>query len=155
MQHYRNFLGEMPFQATLKGFHELSPYRIAHELFADLSPGDKIAITTRFIDKNPESYKTISEIARHLELRGFRVRVVGNQTGVEDFCFLQKAQKELVGTGLSSFVRWAAYLGQASNIRLYFLNENGNSSISPTKWNHPQRSPDVRIKYEYFTLDSS
>jgi hypothetical protein len=34
---------------------------------------------------------------------------LSGQSGIQDFCFLMKAQKELVGSVVSTFVRWPAY----------------------------------------------
>jgi hypothetical protein len=53
-----------------------------------------------------------------LTTRGRRVRVI-KQTGVEDFCFLMHAEKELVGVAASTYALWAGYLCNASKVRLY------------------------------------
>jgi hypothetical protein len=106
----------MPNRGKLLGFEELSPNKTAYELFAHLRPGDKIAITTRFGGKHVEPYVSA------LNERGLNVRVVDGQSGTEDFCFLMSAQKELVGTSLSTFSRWAAYLGHMK--RANYLNRH-------------------------------
>ena len=45
--------------------------------------------------------------------------MVTGQTGMEDFCFLANAQKEMVGSVVSTFARWAALLGSAKRAQLY------------------------------------
>lgn len=76
-------------------------------------PGEKVAITTRFGGTHVKPY------IQALERRGLQARVVEGQSGVQDFCFLLSAQKELVGTRKSTFVQWAAWLGGAKQVELY------------------------------------
>jgi hypothetical protein len=108
--------------AKRMGFEELSPERIANELFAHLTPGDKVAITSRHIEGRDS---TLHEVQRLLKKRGLIVRVMENKDPMHDFCFLKHAQKELVGTTRSTFVMWAAYLGNANITRLYTLDQKG------------------------------
>jgi hypothetical protein len=112
--HLRNFAAENP-DLLLKGYQELDPNSTAELLFANLRPGDKIAIVSRFAD-NVQPYVLA------LESRGLSVRVIRNQTSVQDFCFLQSTQRELVGAKMSTFVAWAAILGDAKQARLYAVN---------------------------------
>lgn len=114
-QHYRNFLAEMPRKGKIMGFQEMSPGKVSHELFRDKKAGEKIAIVTRINDG------VVTEIVRLLKERELLVRVIEGQTGVEDWCFLKHAQKELVGGAVSTYVKWAAFLGNATSTRLYFL----------------------------------
>lgn len=93
----------------------MSPYKIAHELFRDSVAGDKVAILTRINDA------VVSDIVDKLKKRGLQVRLISGQSAVEDWCFLKHAQKELVGGAMSTFVKWAAFLGNATRTRLYFL----------------------------------
>lgn len=105
-----------------------------------------MAITTRFGGKLVEPYVTA------LERRGLQVRVVEGQSGTEDFCFLLSAQKELVGTYKSTYVRWAAFLGEAKRANLYELftpgNKGSNSDYSPFNWTHPDLKD--RVFHEAF-----
>jgi hypothetical protein len=84
-----------------------------------------------------------------LTARGLIVRIVTNQTGVQDFCFLQSAQKELVGVAKSTYVRWAAYLGNATRARLYAVvhdnhpPSNHNDSSSTTTNQTVSTSTDI------------
>ena len=105
-----------PDRAKKLGFWELSANKTAYELYAHLKPGDKVAITTRFGGQYVEPYVTA------LEERGLKVRVITNQSAVEDFCFLLSAKKELTGTLKSTFVKWAALLGDMEHVELYYLN---------------------------------
>jgi hypothetical protein len=112
--HLRNFAAENPV-LLLKGYQELDPNSTAELLFANLRPGDKIAIVSRFTDG-------VQPYVVALENRGLSVRVIRNQTSVQDFCFLQSTKRELVGAKMSTFVTWAAVLGDAEQARLYAVN---------------------------------
>ena len=65
-----------------------------------LSPGDRVAITTRFHTKDVQQYVTA------MESRGLIVRVISGQSDIEDFCFLLHARKELIGNVVSTYVKW-------------------------------------------------
>jgi hypothetical protein len=114
--HLRNFATESKLLLT-KGYQELDPNSTAELLFGNLKPGDKIAIVSRFTD-------TVQPYVAALESRGLSVRVIRNQTSVEDFCFLQSTKKELVGAKMSTFANWAAVLGEAEQSRLYSVNSS-------------------------------
>jgi hypothetical protein len=105
----------MSAHAKALGFTELTPNQTAYELFQHLMAGDKVAITTRF--QTPE----VLEYVEALQGRGLIVRVVEGQRDIEDFCFLRKAQRGLAGNVVSTFVKWAAFLGQAEHVQLYVL----------------------------------
>ena len=80
--------------------------------------------------------------------RGLQVRVIEGQSGTQDFCFLMSAQKELVGSFMSTFVTWAAYLGNMKRANLYRVmgpNTRTNSFL-PFNWTHH------RLKDRVFTL---
>jgi hypothetical protein len=110
--HFRNFKTELVSATEMLGFEELSPEKTANELFGKLPVGSKVAITTRFNNENTQKY------VKALEQRGLRVRVVSEQTSVQDFCFLKHAKKELVGMLSSTFFLWAAFLGDG-NVRAF------------------------------------
>jgi hypothetical protein len=106
-------------------FEETTPNQTAYVLFNHLKRGDKVAITSRFAND-----PVLQEHVAALENRGIHVRViVGNGTsqrrGIEDFCFLLGARKELVGNFRSTFAFWAALLGDAENIDLYTIKSPG------------------------------
>jgi hypothetical protein len=123
----------MPRAGKRLGFEELSPNKTAFELFGHLKSGDKVAITTRFGGKDVEPYVSA------LQRRGLQVRVIEGQSGTQDFCFLMSAQKELVGSSLSTFVMWAAYLGDMKHANLYRVMSPSSTHISTSlqfNWNH-------------------
>jgi hypothetical protein len=97
------------------GFKELGPKQTANDLLGHLRPGDKVAVVSRFSNKAAQSYVTA------LVDRGLQVRLVQGQTSEQDFCFLLRAQKELVGVSISTFFYWAACLSNASRIISYSL----------------------------------
>mmetsp|Transcript_1291 Transcript_1291/g.2730 ORF Transcript_1291/g.2730 Transcript_1291/m.2730 type:complete len:433 (+) Transcript_1291:114-1412(+) len=113
--HMRLFLTEMPRRGRLLGFEELSPMKVANELFHNTNRGENITILSRFSDHNVKPYKDA------LDAVGFQTRVLSGQEGVEDFCYLMSATKEIVGTEQSSFFKFAAVLGNATKARLYFV----------------------------------
>jgi hypothetical protein len=71
---------------------------------------------------------------QQLKNRSLHVRLVHHEENVHDFCFLKKAQKELVGGARSTFVDWAAYLGNASVSRLYTLDSLGLRNRFGDEW---------------------
>jgi hypothetical protein len=151
-QHFRNFVHEMPRKARRKGYEELSPNQTARELFGHLQAGDKVAITTRFEKEDARPYVDA------LQRRGLQVRVIAGQTDREDFCCLIKAQKELVGSAASTFVLWAAYIGNTSNVRIYSVDSPdrraalGDENIFfHYNWTHPDLKS--RISFELYKAD--
>ena len=100
LQHIRNFRAEMKEKSYLgRGYEELSPQRTAQELLGYLPAGTKVAIASR-----GEAY--IDLYVNALRERGLIVRTTpGNHSGVEDFCFLLEAKRELVGTMRSTYTR--------------------------------------------------
>ena len=111
--HFRNFKTELKKATKELGFTELSPYQTATELFinATASSSNRLAITTRFDNDWTQEY--VHEIQKYHP--SLQIRVISDQSAVEDFCFLKSAKRELVGHDLSSFFQWAAYLGIGSN----------------------------------------
>jgi hypothetical protein len=136
VQHFRNFVTEVGAKGVnLFGeFLESSPEQTASQLFGHLQPGEKVAITSRFVNNLTLEY------VRALEHRGLQVRVISNQTGLQDFCFLKRAQKELVGSSMSTFARWAAILGDAQRVQLYVTDAPGVWIKNKGKFTNPLRS---------------
>jgi hypothetical protein len=171
-QHFRNFLAEFPKQGAGTGLEELSPNKTAYELFANDNPWPatrstqhhqaagademyttstqtttkqrKIAITTRF-GKHPQTKAYVTA----LEGRGFQVRLIENQSAVQDFCFLTSAQNELVGSVRSTFLLWAGLLTDPQRtraVRLYSIDSphtrrkeqrRGIPLFRSYNWTHP------------------
>ena len=93
------------------GFEELSP----NQSVGLLQGATKVAITTRFDNKHARAYlNTFIQ-------QGWEARIVSGQTGTQDFCFLQHANKLLAGMR-STFALWASYLGDGKNVTLYRMN---------------------------------
>jgi hypothetical protein len=116
--HFRNFVTELQGATSRLGFEELPAELTATELFGHLHSGDKVAITTRSDNDVTQQY------VHAMEELGLKVRVIAGNSATEDFCFLAKAKKELVGGQRSSFFTWAAFFGTAL--------DTGQSSTTPT-----------------------
>jgi hypothetical protein len=142
--HFRQFATELQKlsleEQFARGYQELSPNRTAHELFGHLQAGDKIAMTTRFHNDISRSY-----VSAFVE-RGLQVRVVTNQTGTQDFCFLLKARKELVGVATSTFVRWAGYLGDTSRVRLYSVALPNQTTTTTSRYHYPWNNSKLKSR---------
>lgn len=138
--HIRGYTTEMPGAGKRMGFAELSPNKVATELLSNLKSGEKVAILSRFGGKSV----LIEPYVKALEARGLQVRVISGQTGYEDFCFLMSTQKEFVGIHGSSYASFAAYLGNMTRARLYFLDSPETrrrygdfSKFLNFTWTHP------------------
>jgi hypothetical protein len=143
-----------------QGYEELDPKRIAYELFENLNAGDKIAIAGRNILKDSKKKSwCIDRLLQELEGRNLTVGFAPGKGSVEDFCFLKRAKKELVGTYKSSFVKMASYLGGPSIklTRLYqystFQSSKSSSGLTAHlehlgNWTHPELLS--RIKFEFY-----
>ena len=98
----------MPKVAHKGGFKEVTANQTAHELLGHLQPGENVGIVTRFPQADDvQEYVTVLQ-----QERKFQVRVIQNHTNdIQDFCFMVKAKRGLVGTAKSTFVKWAGYIG--------------------------------------------
>lgn len=101
-----------------------------------------MAILSRFSAKEEQPYIDA------MKQRGLQVRFIDGQTGVQDFCFLKSAQKEVIGTALSTYVFWAGILGNASNVRLYMLDTPEQRRGLPIDyvWKHPDLKDRFRFE---------
>jgi DNA-directed RNA polymerase subunit L len=109
--HLRHFGVESNGRLTARdvGFDELSPDQVVPFLSNELEVGGSIAIVSRFPDHNfTLSYQ------KALMDAGYRTRIIKEQTGIQDFCFMLQSQHELVGLLTSTYVWWAAELGNMS-----------------------------------------
>ena len=114
--HVRNFFTELN-GAWEKGFRELSPNNVASMLFAKSlashNAPPRIAIVSRFTS-------TVQPYVDQLKTQyNASVRVISNQTGLQDFCFLKETQHQLIGTYTSTYAIWGGILGKAPLVRLY------------------------------------
>jgi hypothetical protein len=135
----------MPRQGVKLGFEELSARKISDELLFDLKAGDKVAITSRFVNK------AVEDVVDMLSARGVIVRTVSGQSPEEDFCFLMKAAKEIVGTAKSTYVKWAGILGNATLVRMYSVDSPATRRISQN-FTMPYTNPILvsRVRYEQY-----
>ena len=143
----------MPRRAKYLGFEELSPNKTADELFGHLGKGDKVAIISRF-----STSPTIQLYVEALERRGIRARVITGQVGTEDFCFLMHAQREMVGTASSSYLQWAAYLGNPTKARAYSVDSpsrrrrnGGETPFYSFNYTHPDLAS--RFSFELYKAE--
>jgi len=131
----------MKANAVKKGFMELDPNQTAVELFGHLNAGDKVAIVTRFADDESEY---VTSYVRALESRGLKVRLIRGQTGVEDFCFLMSATKEIIGVAVSTYLVWAGLLSDTvQRVLAYSLEsteraDTGRDVFIHYNWTHPE-----------------
>ena len=152
LQHYRNFVKEMPRVGKSLGFEEMGPNQTARDLFGHLKAGDKVAILSRFaLSPHEEPF------LHALERQGLQVRFIQGQTGMQDFCFLLNTQKELIGTGKSTYFFWASILGNAKKIRSYWIDtpetrrRNGGNFRVDYEWKSPELRD--RFSFELHALD--
>lgn len=140
------------------GREELSPHKIANELFGRLTPGEKVAI----VGKHYEDSK-MQEISLELEAAlDLNVRIIHNNFDYEDFCFLRKAQKELVGSVRSNFLKWASYLSDAKIIRWYIVDHvalqnhvlDFKNIIGDFQYDWTHHSLKSRIQLEYYRSEN-
>jgi hypothetical protein len=66
----------------------------------------KIALLSRFASR-PD---VMDPYVGALQSDGWTVRVIANQTAMQDFCFLQRTSRHLMGPARSTFFKWAALL---------------------------------------------
>lgn len=116
--HFRNFKKEMPRRYKSLGFAEIDANETFQELFSDAKLQDHVAIVTRF--DNDEETKNIANV---LKSNGLRVRIIGGQSGEQDFCFLLKSKKKIVGSVRSTFFIWAGLLGNSSLVHSYAIGD--------------------------------
>ena len=130
----------------------MGPNQTARDLFGHLVPGDKVAIVSRFKLSAHEK-----QFIRALQRRGLQVRYIQGQTGVQDFCFLMHAQKELVGPDKSTFFTWAAILGNASKVRSYKLDTHDIRARSRVNYqnDYAWKDPILRDRFtsEIYQID--
>ena len=115
--HIRGFDIESPQIFKSLGFRDLNVNQAANELLGHLNNGEKVAMISRFRQKDLKNYKGV------LQERGLTVRFISNQTGPEDFCFLKSAQKEVVGDFYSTFFRVAVLLSDTVKNVTFYINK--------------------------------
>jgi hypothetical protein len=158
MKHLRNFRAEMrPRNYLERGYEELSPQQAATELLGHLDAGTRIAMTSR--GRRDDTH--VQDYVNALRERGFIVRQAhANNTGVQDFCFLLRTQRELVGTLRSTYTRWAVLLGQAQRAQLYSIDSawtrtaHGNDTNFTASLHYAWKNADLQRKILYRVFSS-
>ena len=112
--HYRQFLTEMPRQGARKGFEEITSTDLLSQICMPYNI-TSIAILSRF--KN----SVLNEYAETLRHAGLSVRLIVNQTAMEDFCFLKSAKRHMIGSAQSTFFGWAALLSDSAIVTAYSI----------------------------------
>lgn len=151
--HFRNYASELPAErAYTMGFAELSPTKVATEVFPPTHRTKHIYIATRIYNQMARNY----EEALLVSAPNRTVSIVRDQTGVQDFCFLSRTHHELVGNARSTYVLWAALLSQTvGKARLYHVNTAGLRERHPNFWErftYNFTHPDLkdRIQFELY-----
>jgi hypothetical protein len=112
MLHVRGFDVEQPKCYEKKGWRELNANRMMSYYITW-----KVAIVGHFPEK-------VSNFTYTLLGHGLEVRSITNHSGVQDFCFLKSATKEIIGGLKSNFFRIAALLNDSvSKVTIYCLHQ--------------------------------
>ncbi len=167
--HLRNFATELRRESLRKarGFEQLDKDRIASELLGHLKEGDKIALAGRNLQRDAADNSTEAYgIVESIKAKNMTVRFSPGTSGMNDFCFLKSARKELIGTSTSTYTVLASIMAGPSLKRatLYqyvadelvedardlttFHNEVG------TNWTHPELQSRIQFK-EYFPITNA
>ena len=145
--HFRNYQSEMPeYRAYEMGFLELSPEKTSTELFKKLQAGAQVKITTRIVNQKARNY------VEAFSSRGINATLITDQTAVQDFCLLKRTSKELVGSARSTFVLWAALLGNVKTARLYHVDSWGLRKRHPDYWErftYQWKNPELQQKVQF------
>jgi len=123
--HIRDFATTLGAEkANEQGYAEASSTEITDQLLGHLGKGDKLAIVSKY-DK--------TDFVDQLAERGIRARYISGQTSMQDFCFLQRAKKELIGVCKSTFFNWSSIFGEAEKVVSYSMRTSTSSSCSHLK----------------------
>ena len=183
--HFRNFVTEIEVlnkSTTKERFGELTPGDTAQHLFGpppplshSISSHMSSTSTSKHQNNHSASSNRIAIISRYpstatpyaqaLHDQGWKVQVIQNQSGIQDFCFAMSTQATVVGVAHSTFVQLPGLLGNASTVRWYYLTQTmGKQRQSSTKFcyetkdrNHLTSSAVglVEQKRTFFPLDPS
>lgn len=164
--HLRNFATELRKESlrTSLGFEQLNKDRIASELLGNLKEGDRIALAGRHLREDAANNATQAYgIVNALRAKNLTVRFSPGTSGMNDFCFLKRAKKELLGTSKSTYVKLASYLAGPSlkKTTLYqyvtFLLKEDARELATFQmevgknWTHPELRSRIQMK-EYFPI---
>jgi hypothetical protein len=157
--HLRLFTHEMPRKGIQMGYEELSPSDLVHQALSSSSSSlfnnntddnnhnqtnttKKIALVSRYPDQ-------LDDYVEMLQGAGWTVRVISNQTTMQDFCFLRHTQYRLIGSVRSTFFWWAAVLSSYDNDNDAATRTSTTSSTPPVHnklqvWAYSMDSPAKR-----------
>ena len=149
--HVRNFGPHL----LRQGFQLLDANQTAINMLKDLPAGHRIALVApQFGDERDNA---VLEYQTALEAKGLSVRRIQGQSSTQDFCFLRRTHKELIGAKTSTYAVWAGLLGNATRVRLYVVDSkwtrNAQSSLKGKILKHYQwKRNDLldRIQFETY-----
>jgi hypothetical protein len=126
--HIRGFKQELGKHVNTWGFEELSINKTRNELLAvnQSSSGGKLAVIGRFPEQTRQYAEALSNLAGGVFNNS--IRRVETASGEQSFCFLLRTKHTLIGCSMSSFVKWAAHLGNATTARIYSINSPGRTA---------------------------
>ena len=104
----------MPRAGRILGFEELSPNKTVTEILQGYSPGDKVAVTSRYKEFG------MPYVERML-VQKLDARFIETQNGEQAFCFLMSGTSDFIGNARSTYAIWAVYLGNATRAHIYSL----------------------------------
>lgn len=153
--HFRNFKHELGKGHVYLGFEEIPPDLLSDKILKKYPKGSRVSILSRFSQS-----KFVQEYLSVLEQRGFEARVVVNNTAVQDFCYLMKADA-IVGAGRSSFLTWAGILGKQRRAYVYSINSTytrhncEKSPEIPLFFAHQFQNSQLKSKFKFSLHDLS
>jgi hypothetical protein len=120
--HYRNFKGESE-DLVSRGFVEVDPSQAVQHIFQPLAHDNSTNVSTKIamLSRFPQDLEPFEQALQNSPVP-FQTRRLYNGTAATDFCFLRQTQRLLIGVHLSSYAGWAAFLGRASSVLLYVVN---------------------------------
>jgi hypothetical protein len=152
--HFRNFVHEMPKKGKLLGYQEISPTDLVPQALAETTTTSKVAIVTRF-----PQLDVVQAYVSALETAGMHVRVLANQTSMQDFCFLMRTQYRLIGLARSTFFLWAGVLSNASIVTAYSMDSVANRAKTgrPIRDSYNFTNPNLakRFRFELYNDTST
>ena len=84
---------------------------------------------TRWQSQHESTYNATEKYATAFRENCTNTRIVSNQTGIEDHCFLTRTQKETIGGVVSTFGRWAMILSPAKSTTFYVSDKMVDNSM--------------------------
>lgn len=124
--HVRGFLHELPRVGYRLGYEELSANKTAYHLFQNTT--NRITVMGRFANS---TLPYVTALQQNGFDAVFHDNKDGTNAGEQSFCYLLSVPREIVGISMSSFLVWAAYLGNATRARLYSVRSPAREAQFP------------------------